>query len=93
MYSGSEEEFKNKYSKETLALVSFINSRKQIYSPYKQSMKGYRNYKVDSIKRARSMNKLDPHSGYFKDSKISGKEGIQLVQMTKVVAQKISNDK
>ena len=49
--STAEEEFKDKYSKETLALIGFIKSRKQISSSGRRSVRGFkRNQSIDAQK-------------------------------------------
>ena len=49
--STAEEEFKDKYSKETLALIGFIKSRKQISSYSRRSVRGFkRNQSIDAQK-------------------------------------------
>lgn len=83
MKSEAEQDFGDKYSKQTIALLDFIKNR-HVIKGKKQQQKVRRNQSVQNIKRVQTLNKVKSR----KNNKIlvdggSLNEGIQLVPIKK----------
>lgn len=71
VYSEAEQEFQDKYSKETLALMSFIKSRRQISQGSSTGVRGLKkSVNPVGLSKSNSVNKIiNPRSQFIKGSK------------------------